>query len=106
MNYSLLNIEMIKDVLHNIMCKYYTEFYFQCLPNEKEEIEREHNLSRQGSLIKVPRDFTDSKHLIENEYKDHGYKDSAEYQDNNEYRDTNHYHLGQEKTPPPTETDF
>ena len=82
-------------------------FYFQCLPNEKEEIEREHNLSRQGSLIKVPRDFTDSKHLIENEYKDNGYKESKEYRDNNDYRDTNHYQQqGLERTPPPTETDF
>ena len=50
--------------------------------------------------MKVPRDFTDSKHLIENEYKDNGYKDSTEYKDNN------HYQLGREKTPPPTETDF
>lgn len=75
-------------------------FKYSCLPNEKEEIEREHNLSRQGSLIKVPRDFTDSKHLIENEYKDNGYKDSTEYKDNN------HYQLGLDKTPPPTETDF
>ena len=77
------------------------------MPNEKEEIEREHNLSRQGSLIKVPRDFTDSKHLIENEYKDNGYKESNEYRDNNEYRDSNHYQQqGLERTPPPTETDF
>ena len=80
-----------------------TTFVFQCLPNEKEEIEREHNLSRQGSLMKVPRDFTDSKHLIENEYKDSGYKDT-EYKDNNDYRD--HYQMSQEKIPPPTETDF
>ena len=104
MKLHIVGVGMIKDVLFTPMSTY--DFYFQCLPNEKEEIEREHNLSRQGSLIKVPRDFTDSKHLIENEYKDHGYKGSAEYQDNNEYRDTNHYHLGQEKTPPPTETDF
>ena len=51
--------------------------------------------------MKVPRDFTDSKHLIENEFKDNGYKDSAEYRDNTEYRDSN-----LERTPPPTETDF
>ena len=56
--------------------------------------------------MKVPRDFTDSKHLIENEFKDNGYKDSGEYRDNNEYRDSNHYQQGQERTPPPTETDF
>ena len=106
MNYALLEWSKT-SFWHNVYLNVIiTAFYFQCLPNEKEEIEREHNLSRQGSLIKVPRDFTDSKHLIENEYKDHGYKDSAEYQDNNEYRDANHYHLGQEKTPPPTETDF
>ena len=82
----------------------FRHLYFQCLPNEKEEIEREHNLSRQGSLMKVPRDFTDSKHLIENEFN--GYKDSGEYRDNNEYRDSNHYQQGQERSPPPTETDF
>ena len=93
--------------LDPVDCKSSDFFYFQCLPNEKEEIEREHNLSRQGSLMKVPRDFTDSKHLIDNEYKDSEYKDATvEYQDSNDYRDNNHYQGGAERTPPPTETDF
>ena len=57
--------------------------------------------------MKVPRDFTDSKHLIDNEYKDSEYKDATvEYQDSNDYRDSNHYQRGAERTPPPTETDF
>ena len=60
---------------------------FQCLPNEKEELEREHRLSREGSLVKVPRDFTDSKQLIENEFRDEVFSQSSE-------------------KPPPTETDF
>ena len=61
---------------------------FQCLPNEKEELEREHRLSREGSLVKIPRDFTDSKHLIENEqFRDEVLSQSSE-------------------KPPPTETDF
>ena len=61
----------------------------QCLPNEKEELERE-RLSRNGSLNKIPRDFTDSKQLIENEFKDEVFS----------------HQNGGDKIPPPTETDF
>jgi len=48
-------------------------FKYTCLPNEKHELEvRERDLSRQNSLLKVSasRDFNDSKHLIENEFRD------------------------------------
>merc|ERR1719420_1311377 len=48
-------------------------FKYSCLPNEKHELEvRERDLSRQNSLLKVSasRDFNDSKHLIENEFRD------------------------------------
>merc|ERR1719158_2423694 len=53
-------------------------FKYSCLPNEKEELDREGNMSRQNSLMKVPRDIPDSKHLIENEYSDELWHKSRE----------------------------
>jgi len=88
-------------------------FKYSCLPNEKEELERDHGLSRQGSLLKVPpRDMTDSKHLIENEYKDHEpwTKSRDRLSLENGYKDQDHWtHSSRDRLsppPPPTETDF
>ena len=79
---------------------------FQCLPNEKDELERDQNLSRQGSLMKVPRDFTDSKHLIENEYKTVSSSVSSNEYKDNDYKDNNVFIKSHDRIPPPTETDF
>jgi len=81
-------------------------FKHSCLPNEKDELEREQNLSRQGSLMKVPRDFTDSKHLIENEYKTVSSSVSSNEYKDNDYKDNNVFIKSHDRIPPPTETDF
>jgi len=66
-------------------------FKYSCLPNEKDELDREGHMSHQNSLMKASRDIPDSKHLIENEYSDELWHKSRERMP---------------PLPPPTETDF